>query len=444
MPHATLLWSLWQHLLLAFAWAFTRPGYRRFAEWVTALALNVEEHTITQSVTAIERVADWKAMEAFAEYGAWRTDYVTSSLTRLVEKAPGRVWHGYRVSAVDDTKVHRSGEHVWGACTFHEYTARCPNRAATVRAHNWVVCGALLHNPDQPAWFLPITGRLYFRKSQLPARSGSAGPKETFRTKCELAVELIREQARIIGGRHLAVFDGGYAQKTVVRPLVTPEDGSPRVGFLTRIRHDGRLHALPPTERRPGQRGPTPKWGRKLPPPRQGGWWSRRWREGHAYIYGRRRKVLWKEVVCLWRESGHEVPVKAVVAKVEGYKKRFTLVTSATELTGLQMVELFAARFRQEDGFRDLKQRLGWEECRAWTRNPIERTSQAQWITMSLLRLLQFRLDAEGCVDWWTPPPWNRKKDRPSVLDVERLLRRHRPEIQRLLSEWLGDEEGAA
>ena len=46
-------------------------------------------------------------------------------------------------------------------------------------------------------------------------------------------------------------------------------------------------------------------------------------------------------------------------------------MTSAVELTGLQMVELFTARFRQEDGFRDLKQRLGWEECRAWTANPI-------------------------------------------------------------------------
>ena len=34
------------------------------------------------------------------------------------------------------------------------------------------------------------------------------------------------------------------------------------------------------------------------------------------------------------------------------------------------MVELFCARFRQEDGFRDLKQRLGWEECRAWTTQP--------------------------------------------------------------------------
>ena len=120
------------------------------------------------------------------------------------------------------------------------------------------------------------------------------------------------------------------------------------------------------------------------------------------------------------------------------------MVTSAVGLSGLQRVELFAARFRPEDGSRDPKQRLGWEECRAWTRKPIERTSQVQWVTMSLLRLLQFGLDAGGSPDWWSSPPWNRKKDRPSVLDVERLLRRHRPEIQRLLAEWLGDEEDAA
>ena len=62
MRQATLVWSLWQFLLSTFAWAFTRPGLRRFAEWITALAINPEEHTITQSVTAIERVADWKAL----------------------------------------------------------------------------------------------------------------------------------------------------------------------------------------------------------------------------------------------------------------------------------------------------------------------------------------------------------------------------------------------
>ena len=444
MTHATQLWSIWQALLAPFACAFSRRGHRRFAAWITAMAINVEEHTITQSVLALERPADWKALETFAESGAWRTASVTWCLTRLVETAPGRLWYGYHVSTVDDTKVHRGSPDVWGTCTFHEYTARCPNRATTVRAHNWVVLGALLDNPEKPAWFLPISGRLYFRKSQLPVQPREPGCTEPFRTKCELALELIWEQARIVGGLHLSVFDGGYALKNVVRPLVLPENGSPRIEFLTRLRKDARLYALPPKERPKGKRGPMPKWGKRLPPPRRGGCWAGPWHSGFAFVYGRTRKIRWKELVCLWRVLGHEVPVKVIVAKVEGYKKRFSLVTSALNLTGLQMVELFAARFRQEDGFRDLKQRLGWEECRAWTKNPIERTSQAQWVTLSLLRLAQFRLETAGEVDWWFRPPWNKDKDRPSVLDLERLMRRHRGEIQRFLSEWLGNEEEAA
>ena len=263
-----------------------------------------------------------------------------------------------------------------------------------------------------------------------------------FRTKCELAVELLREQARITKGKHLAVFDGGYALRSVVRPLVLPEVGAPRIEFLTRLRCDARLFALPlPAEQRPkGKRGPKPHWGPHLEPPRRASGWKAKWQLGTAFVYGRQRTIRWKEIDCLWRVLGWEVPVKAIVAFVEGYKERFTLVTSAIELTGLQMVELFAARFRQEDGFRDLKQRLGWEECRAWTKNPIERTSQAQWVTMSLLRLLQFRLTASGKEGWWFRPPWNKKKDRPSILDGLRLMRRHREQIQRFLSNREGNE----
>jgi hypothetical protein len=449
MPHAQLFWALWQALLTPFASVFTRPGHRRFVEWITALALCVEEHTITGSVTALDRPADWRALERFAEYGAWHTELVTRTLTQLIEHAPGRLWYGYHIWTVDDSKVHRNSKNVWGTCTFHEDTARCPNRSSTVRAHNGVVCGALLHNPDQPAWFLPISGRLYFRKSQLPENPEVPGTTEPFHTKCERAVELLRQQARIVPGPHLGIFDGGYALASVVRPLVAPEDGSPRIAFLTRLREDARLYAPLPAGHRPNR-----KWGDRLPNPRQGGRWARTWQQGQAYIYGRRRTVRYKERCCRWRVAGAEVPVKAVVAQVEGYKQRFRLVTSAVELTGLQMVELFAARFRQEDGFRDLKQQLGWEECRAWTKNPIERTSQAQWVTMSLLRLAQFGLEAHAQEPepepepestpapepWWDRPPWYPQKERPSVRDVVRLLRRHRAEILQLLSQWLGDE----
>jgi DDE superfamily endonuclease len=439
MTEAKLTWTIWQGLLNAFAWAFTRRGFHRFAEWITAMALNVEEHTITQSVLALDQPADWKALESFAEYGSWHENRVTRTLTRLIATAPGQIWHGYHVSAVDDTKVHRSSPQVWGTCTFHEYTARCPNRATTVRAHNWVIVGDLLHEPEKPAWFLPISGQLYFRRSQLPV--GPNGIVQ-FRTKCELAVELLREQARRVKDKYLAVFDGGYALRSVVRPLVLPADGQPRIHFLTRLRRDAQLFELPlsPDEYPAGKPGPKPKWGPQLEPPCRGGRWKTKWHVGTAFVYGRQRTVRWKEIVCLWHVLGWEVPVKVIVASVEGYKERFNLVTSAVELTGLQMVELFAARFRQEDGFRDLKQRLGWEECRAWTAKPIQRTSQAQWVTMSLLRLLQFRLEASGETGWWFRPPWNKDKDRPSVLDAERLMRRHRTQIQRFLSQWARDE----
>ncbi len=430
---ANRLCEFWQELLVPFRGAFTAPGWRRFAEWVTGLALNVEEHTVTQSLIAVDRPDDWKALETFAETGHWGERRVQYALAHLVQEAPGRRWYGYHVGAYDDTKVHRGSAGVWGTCTFHEYTARCPNRAGTVRAHNWVVAGCLLENPGGPAWFLPLAGRLYCRQSQCP-------DGVPFRTKCELLVDLARWQARATPGPHLAVYDGAFAVRSVVRPLADPPPGEPRVDVLTRLRHDARLHRLPPAEREPGRRGPKPKWGRRLAPPRQGGRWPGRWQQGTAFLYGRMRQVRYKEVVCLWRVAGPGVPVKALVAEVEGYRKRFTLVSSATGLSGLQLLELFCARFRQEDGFRDLKQRLGWEECRAWTQNPILRTTQALFVAMTLLRLLQFRLqEAEGD-DWWLHPPWNPRKTRPSVLDVERLLRRHAQEIQRHLSAWLGND----
>jgi hypothetical protein len=72
-------------------------------------------------------------------------------------------------------------------------------------------------------------------------------------------------------------------------------------------------------------------------------------------------------------------------------------------------VELFCARFRQEDSFRDLKQRLGWEECRAWTKNPIVRTTLTLFVTLTALRLLQFRLQEEVGDEWWLHPPWNER-----------------------------------
>src|SRR4051812_27476619 len=161
---AIWLWPLWQAALLPLAAGFTRRGKQRFVQWATGLALNVEEHTITQSLVGLGRPADWKALESFAEYGSWNLPLLRSASPARVRHLPGRSWHGYHVWAGDDTKVHRNSPDVWGTCTFHEYTARCPNRASTVRAHNWVAVGGLIPRDGGPALWLPTGALLYFRK----------------------------------------------------------------------------------------------------------------------------------------------------------------------------------------------------------------------------------------------------------------------------------------
>ena len=163
---ATLLWSLWQALLAPLAPAFTPGGFRSFVIWVTGLALNVEEHTITQILTAMNLESRWRVLEHFAEYGSFDCEAVERCTIRLIEEQQPARLAGYHPVALDDTKEHRTSADVWGTCTFHEPASRSPNRAETVRAHNWVVMGDLV--PGKPWTYLPHTARLYFRKSQLP------------------------------------------------------------------------------------------------------------------------------------------------------------------------------------------------------------------------------------------------------------------------------------
>jgi hypothetical protein len=55
------------------------------------------------------------------------------------------------------------------------------------------------------------------------------------------------------------------------------------------------------------------------------------------------------------------------------------------------------------------------------------RTFQVQMVALSLLRLLQFRLDqAWGAGSWSRKPEWNAEKRHVSIHDLCRLFWRHR------------------
>jgi hypothetical protein len=423
MNDPTPLVRHWQQLLAPFAHAFTTPGFVRFAQWVTGTVLGWEEHTITQVLTSMGLADRWRVAEHFAEYGAFRREAVERQTRQVIECEAQPRFGGYRVAAVDDTKCHRTSAGVWGVCTFHEPAGRSPNRATTVRAHNWVVAGDLV--AGTPWTYLPHSGRLYFRRAQLPAG-------QTFTTKTRLAAALLREADADSPAPILAVFDGAYANRTVIDGCLRPATGR-RIDVVTRLRFDARLYAAVPP-RDPHRRGGPRKWGERLPAPQDYAKWTTPWQSGTAFVYGRRRAVRFRELACWWAVSGPTEPVRVVAAEVEGYAEPWFLVTTSPTLTALAVVEVFAARFRQEDGFRDHKQRLGMEECRAWTQAPVERTFAVQLVAQTLLRLLGGRLDADPAVGaWWSAPAWNRHKVRASLLDVRRAMWGSRAEFSQFL-----------
>jgi hypothetical protein len=423
MDQATQLWGWWLSLLSAFAPAFTRPGWVRFVQWVTGMVLGWEEHTLTQLLTAIGLESRWRVLEHFAEYGAWDREAVERQTLRLIgQEKPGQ-WGRYHPVAIDDTKGHRTSKQVWGTCTFHEASARSPNRAETVRAHNWVVMGNLA--PGHPWIYLPHAARLYCRQHQLP-------PGETFRTKTALAAALLRQADAASASPILAVFDGAYAVDTVVRPCLESGPGQRRIAIVTRLRADARLYH--PVRSRPRAKGRPPKWGPRIAAPQHHVYWPVAWQPSRAWVYGRRRRFRYKQLRCRWAVSGPSIPVHIFVVEMAGDEEPWCLVTSALDLAAGQVVEVFTARFRQEDAIRDHKQRLGMEECRAWTKEPILRTFQVQLVAMTLLRLLQTRLDrAWGSGSWWFKPAWNHRKHPPSILDLRRLFWRYRAEFSPFL-----------
>ena len=54
-------------------------------------------------------------------------------------------------------------------------------------------------------------------------------------------------------------------------------------------------------------------------------------------------------------------------------------------------------------------------------------------VAMTLLRLIQFRLDILG--EWWETCPWYPQKRHASILDLRRLVWKRRREFSHLLSQ---------
>jgi hypothetical protein len=152
--------------------AILARGRRTVTSWIRAAGLSQEFRPCYTTVAAAGK----------------RSDSVAARLLHEVLK-PRLAGMSRLVVAIDDTPTPRYGPLVQGAGIHHNPTPG-PAGSPFVYAHVWVVLGLLAVHPLWGVLALPLLARLDVRRKDLPSIDPWHRP--AFRTKLELAVELIR------------------------------------------------------------------------------------------------------------------------------------------------------------------------------------------------------------------------------------------------------------
>ena len=402
-----------------FVGAILARGRRTVTSWIRAAGLSDDYRPCHTTVAAAGKKSDLIA--AHLAHGGVKP--LVAGADRLT-------------FAIDDTPTERYGRHVQGAGVHHNPTPG-PAGGPFVYGHVWVVLGLLAAHPTWGIVALPLLARLYIREKTLAAMAPTNRP--AFRTKLELAVELMR-WARcwlgMLGKPVWVVTDGAYAMAPFLKPM-----RALAVTVVGRLRKDAALWTVPGPKPK-HRRGPQPTYGeRRIVLAKRGGQ-KRGWTTGTFTLYGKATVKRYKTFVATWRPAGGAIRV-VLVDEPNGWVAFFCTDTAASVADVLTAV---ADRFSLEVTFRDLKDVVGagQQQVRR-VRASVGAFHICLW-TFTMTEAWAWRRDEKGLVGHRIASPWDDAARRPSHADKRRAWRRELlgAEIQAVLRPGLTEPEIAA
>lgn len=404
-------------LALLFLGAVLARGRRTVTTWIRAAGLSEQFRPCYTAVAA----AGKKAETVAAYLVLWVIKPLAAGAERLT-------------LVVDDTPTRRYGPHVQGAGVHHNPTPG-PAGAPYVYGHVFVALGLLLAHEAWGAVALPLLSRMYVRRKDLPG----IGPKHrpAFRTKLELAVELLRWAKPLLGswGKPLwVVADGAYAKKEFLKPAIALG-----MTVVSRLRCDAALRSLPP-EIPEGRRGPgRPRvYGTERISLAKRGGQRRGWTTGEFTLYGESVTKRYKTFLATWRPAGGVIRV-VLVDEPTGWRAYFCTDPSASVVDILTTV---ADRFSLEITFRDVKEVVGagQQQVRFLWAN-VGAFHVCLW-TFTMTEAWAWNRSVDELVDR-SASPWDTPLRRPSHADKRRAWRRVLlgEEIRAVLRPGVSEEE---
>ena len=370
-------------LLLAFQPCFTQPGFSSFWALTCAWILCSGRRSLTRVIQSgqLGRFKHFCSFHRFFSQARWNLDDLGHCIFQLLLPFCPEILTG----AVDDTLARKSGRHIWGADMHHDPLRSSQKRPFFSFGHSWVVFSLHVSFSFAPGkvWALPILVRLYRKRKNsklAPGRNGKAEKKQTgaandkqYRTRPQLALEMIQVVARWLGPRKLRVLgDSEYAGGSISRHLPVNTE------LISRMTMNAALYELPPHHAT--GRGRRRKKGARLSNPLLMAQAPRcSWSKTTVYLYGHKVKVWFKSIDALWYSSAGPRLLRIVVLRdPRGRRRDDCFFSTDLTLKPPQILETFALRWPLEVCFRDVKQFLGFED-------PQNRVSKAAQRTAPLI-----------------------------------------------------------
>ena len=365
---ATTLVSAWNALVLQLACVFTEPTARTWQQIVWGWLFKRGRMTVTGMFRVLGSLADrhWTVYQKFFYRAAWTlTDLSVALLNQVLY--PLIIESGVLDPAtqkpvadlaLDDTTLGRGGRHVAHAGWFKDASAAGPATKGTVIhwAHNWIVGAVTLRLPRWPLmrWVLPVVFCLYRKPPDCDRH-------HPFATRQVLAARMVCQVSEALPGVEIRVAaDGQYATRDMVK-------GLPRgANLVSRIRSDAAVYALPPARRHKGQRGRTPKKGRRLPTPCQMAARRRKgWKRLALLRQGRTVERLVLGITCLWYHVCRDVPIRLVIVRdPTGCQEDDFFFCTDARVPDAEIAQRAYDRWGVEEALWEAKQCLGFEDTR--------------------------------------------------------------------------------
>jgi hypothetical protein len=384
-------------LLLLFGGALFAKGRRTVTSWFRAAGITTDFRRAYNALWAAGRHAESLAHRLLC-----------IALKPLMRRVVG----DHLLFALDDTPTARYGPKVQGAGVHHHPTPG-PAGDKFVYGHIWVTLAWLARHPAWDTLALPLRALLYVRAKDVP-KLAKRYPW-TFRTKLELAVELVRWLCvwlNSLDKELRVVVDGAYAKRPFLRPVLALG-----VVLFSRLRKDADLRTLPATTRRRGSRGPLPTYGSgRIDLAKRAGQ-KRGWRRVRCLQYGELVVKTIKTFEATWRPAGGRIRV-VIVREKAGWLAYFCTEPS---MTAEAILAAMADRGAIEQVFHDVKEVWGagqqqvrnvYASIGAFTVNLVLYSVVEAW---AWARAEEALVDRSRC-------PWDSAERRPSHADKRKAV----------------------